>query len=845
MMKMRTGHASGKILNHFVRCLFVSMFTMVLTLPEGCFSTGEDTPPAGSGNTIENGEATRDTFQELSPIEVPPWGIKHLEKRGISPGTIAGMLKPDNWSISWIAFTPGCRLTKQDGHWRISGADGLILNQASISLTQTRRFHISLTVEAAEGKEQDAKVALIAVPYGAMQSEKKYLIRQEIASGKTVTLETPLFFERGTPRFRISLEITGDVILKEMVLTELPDDLAQDGITLVEGTVKECSAIPDPRKSDYPDCRFTMCFSGNRILRGAPCPREIQLLADGFLNYRLLPTSELRKRDRIRCYIMPFEKLPKEQQTTQQADDLELFTLENYYLLECEPIKYFCEPSSEISFSDEDENKEYVSLFDRRINPPLSEALEQEQARSIEADLKKIDALLDGWTEEMKKQTEAAFQEAWAAEKAKDPPGYNRVKSFVWRNMDNSFWCLPEQYTLIEKYDPVRQWNMECLTALRDFLRANGCQLIVSLLPNSYAMAARVINPEFRHVPDFQAALTVRELLEHGIEAVYVPDELLKAYNRYPFAFFFPFDPHPADTAQDIIAGMLAAKLMRFGFPETLVRSRFSIESSPHVYDARPDRARYAFPQNCDIGNHQPGTGWQCRQVLYENRKLLPDPESPILFFGNSYMQTPMDWPDSLPTLLSEKMAVPSDFYRIAGSGPMTSFIQSLIRDPEKFLKGKKVIICTMGVWNLHNGVRFCSIREMDRQALLLGGKTRKKIFPVSGGNTEEMAKFARNLDGAEFFTIPADGKYLIAEISLPEEEMGTSARCLSIPVCAKAPCPAKLEINGVPQTIPCYGVYQWDKIVTEIPEGTERVKIELTGEPGTVLAVSDIQLYR
>ena len=844
MMKMRTGHASGKILNHFVRCLFVSMFTMVLTLPEGCFSTGEDTPPAGSGNTIENGEATRDTFQELSPIEVPPWGIKHLEKRGISPGTIAGMLKPDNWSISWISFTPGCRLTEQNGHWRISGASGLVLNQVSVSLTRTRRFHISLTVEATAGREENSDVALAVIQYGTLQSGKKNLVRQEIASGKTATLETPLFFERGTPRFRIMLEITGDVILKEMVLTELPDDLAQDGITLVEGTVEECSAIPNPRKSDYPDCRFTMHFAGDHILRGASCPREIQLLADGFLKYRLLPTSKLKKGDRIRCYIMPFEKLPEERQTTQQADDLELFTLENYYLLECETIKWFYESGSDILFSDD--NREYIALFERKINPPLPEELERQQAQEIESDLKKIDALLDGWTEEKKEQTEAAFQKAWDAEKAKDKPGFNRAGEYVWRNADNSFWCLPETYTLIEKYDPITPWNLECLTALRDFLRANGCQLIVSLLPDSYAMAARVINPEFRHVPDFQAALTVRELLEHGIEAVYVPDELLKAYNRYPFAYFFPSNPHPADTAQDVIADMLTAKLTRFGFAETLDRCKFTLRNSPHAYANRPEKAKYFFPPDCDIGDHRPNTSWQCRQMLYEGREILPDPASPILIFGNSYMQTPMDWPDSLPTLLTEKLAVPVDACRITGSGPMTSCIQSFSRNPEKFLKGKKVLICAMGVRHLHGLEKFSNIREMDRQSQLLGGKTRKKIFPVSGGNTEEMAKFARNLDGAEFFTIPADGKYLIAEISLPEEEMGTSARCLSIPVCAKAPCPAKLEINGIPQTIPeCYGVYQWNKIVTEIPEGTEKVKIELTGEPGTVLAVSNIQLYR
>ena len=379
-MKM---HAGMHILRCLIRAFCICMLLTFLTLPEDCFAVEEKTfSTVQPGRPDEQNILLRDTFQNLLPIEVPLRGVEQLKKRRISPETIEGMLKPDNWSISWNTFTPGCRLTGQDGYWRISGANGLVLNQYSVSTTRTRRFRISLTVEAADDRRENSKVTLGIVQYDTLQSGKKNLIRQEIESGKTAMVEAPLFFERGTPRFRIMLEITGDVILKEMVLTELPDDLARDGITLVEGTVDDCSEIPDPQISDYPDCRFTMSFAGNRILRGASCPRRIELQVDGFLKRRLLPTVKLKKGDRIRCYIMPFERLSESQRSTRQADDLELYMLESYYLLECETIKWFQhETEDDIPFSDE--NREEQEQQAQETGRAISYAVSQREKHAV------------------------------------------------------------------------------------------------------------------------------------------------------------------------------------------------------------------------------------------------------------------------------------------------------------------------------------------------------------------------------------------------------------------------------------------------------------------------------
>ena len=127
--------------------------------------------------------------------------------------------------------------------------------------------------------------------------------------------------------------------VKKLTLQERPDDLAKVGITVLEGTLKELSAIPDPKKSDYPDCRFTALMEGDRIIDGARCPRKIQLVIDGFKDYKLLATAKLKPGDKVRCSVIPFEKLPDEKKTVQQADDLNLFELQSYYVLEVEKAR--------------------------------------------------------------------------------------------------------------------------------------------------------------------------------------------------------------------------------------------------------------------------------------------------------------------------------------------------------------------------------------------------------------------------------------------------------------------------------------------------------------------------
>ena len=125
-------------------------------------------------------------------------------------------------------------------------------------------------------------------------------------------------------------------------LTAFLEKMKKEGkVTTVEGTIEERSLLPDPKKSDYPNCRFSAHFMGNTILSGEICPREVSLIIEGFENYKILNNNKINKDDKVVCSIIPFELLPEEEQATQIADDLELFLLESYYVLDIKTIKEF------------------------------------------------------------------------------------------------------------------------------------------------------------------------------------------------------------------------------------------------------------------------------------------------------------------------------------------------------------------------------------------------------------------------------------------------------------------------------------------------------------------------
>ena len=240
--------------------------------------------------------------------------------------------------------------------------------------------------------------------------------------GKTYVGELSGEFEEECINYEISalehydsirpfLEITGEAAIHGLRIYQ--KELV--GTTYLEGEIIERSALPDPKKSDYPNCRYTVQFVGNVIKGGIPCPKEMSLIFDGFEDYKTLRTDTLKKGDKIIGTVIPYDTLSEEEQSVQQADDLNLFALENYYVLNARKINEYAYgddaffPSSGIYFRED--RKEHISIYNRNINPPITKELQELQARAISEDLDRINKMLNDFDEERIKEINAKFSQ--------------------------------------------------------------------------------------------------------------------------------------------------------------------------------------------------------------------------------------------------------------------------------------------------------------------------------------------------------------------------------------------------------------------------------------------------
>lgn len=628
--------------------------------------------------------------------------------------------------------------------------------------------------------------------------------------------------------------------------------------TVVEGEIVERSELPDPQKSDYPNCRFTAHFKGNSIQSGEPCPKELSLIIEGFENYRILPNNDIKNGDKVQLTIFPFEELPEDDQAIQQADDLGLFLLESYYVIDIQTIKDYTNNElmsiSGISFSDG--NNVFCSLFDRHINPPLPNQVCGEQALSVRKDLERMNFLLGRIDEKRIREVNKEFAEAWEKEKAKDAPNYNRVGNYVWRNLENSFWTLPiENHGILEKPEMMSQQMLDCFLSLKRVLEAHGVHLIVSLVPRMNAISARVINKEFKDVPDIQTATYVKQLSEIGIETIYASDQIIDNYNRYPFAFFVPENPHPSDTTQDVLTDILAERMKRYNLGPVLDPALFLETQAPHYYK---DKEAYRFPHNCDIGDNQAGQSYTCRDILYNGEKIKRAKESSIMVIGNSYMETPISTPESLPALLSYKLCTPVDWYRIPAYGPFSDILIQLLSNPDFFLKNKKVLVFSVGtlhITSVNRAETMLDIAKLDSERVILNNKIMKgHVILSSNADPDQIAdpQLWGPLSSVEKAVLKVDHLEAL-QFHFKVEQFGSNITdsqpivCIIPHMCTNNTS-CTCVVNGISKPMHCPNYENNAKffnLTYELPAGTKELTIRFECKTDRLIAIKDIQIWQ
>lgn len=645
-----------------------------------------------------------------------------------------------------------------------------------------------------------------------------------------------------------TISILGDATIKEFRVYQY----VHPEITVVEGTIENRSELPDPKTADYPDCKYTAHFVGNAIFEGTPCNKEIELTVDGFINKKTLGSNNMKKGDKLKCAIVRFDQLPEtELSGIQIADDLMLFELDSYYLLSYLKIDTFSDPleknADSVLFADSEQTKQkYVSIYENIFNAKMDEDAKQAQKDNITADLKRITEMLAPYTAEKKQELNQLFQDSWTKEKLKDHQGYNRIKNIVWRNMDNAFYALPEQYTFINgSPNPIPQHSIDALIAFKEYLELQGIQLIVSLVPNYYAIAARVINKDFATIPDFETAYTAKQLLENGIEAIYPSDEIIRNYNKYPIPFLYPDNDHPGDLAQDVLSSIVAERISRFHFNRNLDAQDFSIgNNGTGSWDA------LTYPQNCDIGSNQANSHYKYTNILYHGKELINNQNAQILLFGNSFSYSPTN--QSMMSFLAMKTGLEIYQFNVGGFAPFTTGIQRFFNNQEHYFKNKKIMVFQMGTVHFRIA-SILNIKKLDfSMKISRNGKLIKTIDLIS--NVDVIPDFASELSNPFIYGIGPTNKTTITEIDNLSDYIGEHAITpsnkkqyyIEINYFCLDSDKLSLVINSnINHLVGGWNKPVWLKEVYPLSLEANKLKIEVLGESGKSVAIGSINIYQ
>lgn len=766
-------------------------------------------------------------------------GLKHLNSIGYEDeNALLRMDIPKQWKVSWTTFPKNCTFGKNEKGFSIHSPDGVFQIFAQGFFIRNCKGIVTIDVSNVS-QEKTAEISsgwkdLNTLLEHGTKTLKKVVVEPNTRKQLTYEVSGLDGFEQSA----IFIDVQGDVILHRFKMEAIPIP----GVTCVEGTVVERSKLPDPKKTDYQNCRYTIRFKGNAILAGEKCNRTIALTLEGFRNKKTLKTNILKVGDQIECIIAPFENLPEKEQETQVADDLNMFDLDNYYVYAIRKLGEFS--SSPTPFADV--GGDYISIFERHINPPLPEEVVNAQKAQIARDLEKLTELLKDYPEQAI-QWDRDYVKALKAEVAKDAPGRNRLvhndEEYLWREVDHSFWTLPVTHRIVAKYVSLNQQHLDALLGLKKFLEANGVQLIVSVGPFWHDIAARVIVDGYRDFPDFRTGLLIKTLLENGIEAVYGSDAILANFNRHPFAFLFPVDWHPGDTVQDVLAELVARRLERYHFKETMDKDKFSISQGEHVYYAGLEKDYY-FPENCDIGDHDPGSPYFCQYIEYDGKDVAPDRNSELVIFGNSFTRAPRGIPESYPAYLAWHSLVNPDWYVVQGDGPMVTMMERLFQRPEKYLKGKKVLNLYIAATHFHSKIMWNNVEQMDANQLLLNGKQLMDEIIPAGESVE--SKVEINLPGKHEYVCTGDTAKIIASIDCDGLDASRPVSCL-IPACAEYRTKIQLHCNDVTIDVPHYierGPV-WYNLMAELPAGTKKITVSISGQEDAVFAVQKILILQ
>lgn len=377
-------------------------------------------------------------------------------------------------------------------------------------------------------------------------------------------------------------------------------------------------------------------------------------------------------------------------------------------------------------------------------------------------------------------------------------------------------------------------------------------QLIIAVIPDYRAIAARVFNPEFMKIPDSASQEIVATLLRNGIEAIYFTDDVLAETRNYEFTFVYPND-HPGWGCVMPLANCLAARMQRFS---TLLNRSFTPEMFTEELQNGWCRERYRFPEGVDIGPRTPGEIYTFPTILLNNKIIKSDPQAKILLIGNSFIQTPQK-DSSLASALARISGYSVHEFRMDGNGPAAIIPMRLLLEHERYLKGKVVCLFPFSS-SMFESFQFVDIAEYDRNMTLLSGMRLVRTFlpptpdyvdldklQIPEGKKNIWKIFRQKFNGeTEVVVSEENTKKEVFQVNVNQKIV--TGTMLKITYIVSPQQRGQLYINDVlVPLMPTQYILEWKTAVAPLAADARSISIKLSGaQKDTLIAWKKIELY-
>jgi hypothetical protein len=436
---------------------------------------------------------------------------------------------------------------------------------------------------------------------------------------------------------------------------DAPAPGAGPGITVSAEVIRK-SRLPDPKRSDYPDCDFSCEMLVREIYSDERTPRRIVVMLPGFRNRELQWCDSVPVGGMLDLTLVPSGIAPQQMKTRQRADHLDNYDLPVYFASEVRSTDRLAasfDPRPDSYFAGEMASAAPATPTKSPAPYPWSQKAARERQAAIQKDKDTILSALkanggswDAWLERISPFVIDIHNKAKAAGGAlkKDGAYFERLR---WK-----------RYLAVTKQaDEGKPGPVKMLDHLNQELRSRGIDLIVVPFPYKEEVHADLFSSLAPTDGWFEPLREkfILQLLERDIEVIELIPPLREARKKYPFVFYDAHDNHPAHGAIITTAEQIAQRLERYDLDARRKSPPLSFQTRDMEWVCAPGTP----------GGFIPGSRYPHVQVL--DAQGLPivtnqGLDSAVVLMGDSYTITPH------PSVASA--ALPMHLARLIGEVP-------------------------------------------------------------------------------------------------------------------------------------------------------------------------------